>query len=117
MSTPVIADNERARLSDLRSYKILDTDPEKSFDDLTLLASHICQTPIALITLIDEDRQWFKSRVGVSISQTPREVAFCARAIEQPDLDRKSTRLNSSHMSISYAVFCLKKKKNTIIVY
>src|SRR5690348_4712253 len=86
MSAPVIADTERARLSDLRSYKILDTDPEKSFDDLTLLASHICQTPIALITLIDEDRQWFKSHVGVSISQTPREVAFCARAIEQPDL-------------------------------
>jgi anti-sigma regulatory factor (Ser/Thr protein kinase) len=86
MSVPVIANDERTRLSELRSYRILDTDPEKNFDDLTLLASHICQTPIALITLIDEDRQWFKSRVGVTISQTPREVAFCARAIEQPDL-------------------------------
>ena len=86
MSAPVITTNENARLSDLRSYKILDTDPEKSFDDLTLLASYICQTPIALITLIDADRQWFKSRVGVSIAQTPREVAFCARAIEHSDL-------------------------------
>jgi anti-sigma regulatory factor (Ser/Thr protein kinase) len=86
MSAAVIATNESARLSDLRSYRILDTDPEKAFDDLTLLASYICQTPIALITLIDADRQWFKSRVGVSITQTPRAVAFCARAIEQPDL-------------------------------
>lgn len=86
MSAPVFATHENARLADLRSYNILDTDPEKSFDDLTLLASYICQTPIALITLIDADRQWFKSRLGVSISETPREVAFCARAIEQPDL-------------------------------
>jgi anti-sigma regulatory factor (Ser/Thr protein kinase) len=86
MSAPVSATDESARLSDLRSYKILDTDPEKAFDDLTLLASYICNTPIALITLIDADRQWFKSRVGVSITQTPREVAFCARAIEQSGL-------------------------------
>lgn len=86
MSAPVFANFESARLSELRSYKILDTDPEKSFDDLTLLASYICQTPMALITLIDADRQWFKSRVGISISQTPREVAFCAHAIEHPEL-------------------------------
>jgi len=86
MSTPVFATTESARLADLRSYKILDTDPERSFDDLTLLASYICKAPIALITLIDADRQWFKSRIGVSITQTPREVSFCARAIEQPDL-------------------------------
>jgi anti-sigma regulatory factor (Ser/Thr protein kinase) len=86
MSTPVLAAKESARLSDLRTYKILDTEPEKSFDDLTLLASYNCQTPIALITLIDADRQWFKSRVGISITQTPREIAFCARAIEQSDL-------------------------------
>jgi anti-sigma regulatory factor (Ser/Thr protein kinase) len=78
--------NETARLEALRRYRILDTDPEKAFDDLTVLAAHICQTPVALITLIDSDRQWFKSRVGVGVSETPREVSFCARAIQEPDL-------------------------------
>jgi anti-sigma regulatory factor (Ser/Thr protein kinase) len=77
---------EKARLAALRSYKILDTDPEKAFDDLTILASHVCETPIALITLIDSDRQWFKSHVGVDISETPRAIAFCDKAIEQSDL-------------------------------
>jgi anti-sigma regulatory factor (Ser/Thr protein kinase) len=77
---------EQARLRALRSYKILDTDPDKAFDDLTILASHICETPIALISLIDSDRQWFKSRVGVDIAETPRELAFCDKAIQQSDL-------------------------------
>jgi anti-sigma regulatory factor (Ser/Thr protein kinase) len=76
--------DEPARLAALRRYRILDTDPEQAFDDLTMLASHICGTPMALITLIDEDRQWFKSEVGVGIRQTERSIAFCTHAITQP---------------------------------
>ena len=78
--------DEAARLAALRRYRILDTDPEQAFDDLTLLASHICGTPIALISLIDADRQWFKSRVGLTIAETSRSVSFCTHAIKQRDL-------------------------------
>jgi len=78
--------DESARLAALRRYRILDTDPERAFDDLTLLASHICGTPIALITLLDADRQWFKSRIGISLTETSRSVSFCTHAIKQRDL-------------------------------
>ena len=78
--------DEHGRLAALRRYRILDTDPERAFDDLTLLASRICGTPIALITLIDTDRQWFKSRVGLSTTETSRSVSFCSHAIEQTGL-------------------------------
>lgn len=78
--------NEVARVAALQRYAILDSEPEQGFDDLTLLASYICQTPIALISLVDENRQWFKSRVGLSISETSREIAFCSRAILQSDI-------------------------------
>jgi anti-sigma regulatory factor (Ser/Thr protein kinase) len=85
-TAPVLPGNEVARLEALRRYRILDTEPERSFDDLTQLASHICGTPMALITLVDADRQWFKSRVGVSITETARAVSFCSHAINQRDL-------------------------------
>jgi anti-sigma regulatory factor (Ser/Thr protein kinase) len=78
--------DEPARLAALRRYRILDTEPERAFDDLTLLASQICDTPIALITLVDEERQWFKSRLGISATETARSIAFCALTIEQGDL-------------------------------
>jgi anti-sigma regulatory factor (Ser/Thr protein kinase) len=77
---------ETARLQALRRYRILDTEPEKAFDDLALLASEICRTPMALISLVDADRQWFKARVGVSARETSRSIAFCAHAIKQREL-------------------------------
>lgn len=77
---------EVARVAALQKYAILDTDPEQAFDDLTLLASYVCRTPIALISLVDENRQWFKSKVGLDVSETSREVAFCSRAILQNDV-------------------------------
>jgi two-component system NtrC family sensor kinase len=78
--------SDTARVAVLEKYAILDTEPEQAFDDLTLLASYVCKTPIALISLVDEDRQWFKSKVGMAASETPRQVAFCSVAIQQPDV-------------------------------
>ncbi|HTI39670.1 MAG TPA: ATP-binding protein [Vicinamibacterales bacterium] len=78
--------DETARLAALRRYRILDTEPERAFDDLALLASHICETPIALITLVDADRQWFKAHPGIAVTQTSRAVSFCSHAIEQSGL-------------------------------
>src|SRR5262249_34242661 len=78
--------NEAERLAALRPSDILDTAPEEAFDELTALAAHICQAPVALISLVDADRQWFKSRVGWSEAETLREVSFCAHTILEPDL-------------------------------
>lgn len=72
---------ESARLQALRQYQILDTPSERAYDDITALAAFICDVPIALISLVDADRQWFKSKVGLEVSETSREVSFCAHAI------------------------------------
>ena len=85
MTTPV-PKNEAKRIEVLWQYDILDTVPEEVFDDLADLAAKICGAPIALITLVDEDRQWFKARIGTTINETGRDISFCAHAILQKDL-------------------------------
>jgi PAS domain S-box-containing protein len=77
--------NEAARLDALRRYRILDSEPEQAFDDLTALAAQICGTPIAVVSFVDETRQWFKSAHGLSTTETPRDIALCAHAIVQSD--------------------------------
>ncbi len=85
MIAPIPA-NESARLDRLRLYDILDTPPEEAFDRIARLASALMGTPIALVSLVDEGRQWFKARVGLEATETSRDIAFCAHAILENDV-------------------------------
>lgn len=81
-----LPDNEAQRLKALCKYKILDTASEQAFDDITRLAAQICGTPISLVSLVEAERQWFKSKVGLEATDTSRDISFCAHAILQPDI-------------------------------
>ena len=86
MTKAPVPENEQKRLEVLRQYRVLDTAAEQVFDEITRLAAECCQTPISLLSFIDENRQWFKSNVGLQVTETSRDVAFCAHAILQGDL-------------------------------
>ncbi len=86
MQSAPLPEDEPSRLKTLHEYKILDTTAEESFDNLVKLAAQICGTPIALVSLVDAHRQWFKARVGIEAPETPRDIAFCAHAIHGQDL-------------------------------
>lgn len=86
MIRPPFPHDEADRLEALFEYQILDTAPERDFDELTELVSQVMDVPIALVSLVDETRQWFKARYGLAVSETPREYAFCAHAILQNDM-------------------------------
>ena len=85
IKSPPIPD-EAGRLAALQSYGVLDTPAEKDFDDLVDLAAHLCGTPIALVSLVDKDRQWFKAAYGLSATETPRDISFCGHTILKSEM-------------------------------
>lgn len=84
MLAPPLPANEDARIAELRALDILDSAPERHYDDLVRIASAICGTPIGFVSLVDSDRQWFKAKLGIDVSETPREVSFCGHALDDP---------------------------------
>ncbi len=87
--------NEIERLKALESYSIMDSLSEKEYDSITQLAAYICETPIAAVSLIDQDRQWFKSQVGLDVSETPRDISFCQHTIMNDELFEVSNALDN----------------------
>ncbi len=99
MQTPEIPADEGQRLEDLRELRILDTSPEERFDRLTRIAKKLLDVPIALVSLVDENRQWFKSRVGLDACETPRDVSFCGHAI----LGNEIFVIEDTHLDLRFA--------------
>jgi diguanylate cyclase (GGDEF)-like protein len=85
MTAPALPADEAQRLATLREHAILDSPPEQAYDDLLRIAAAICRVPMGAVSLVDADRQWFKSRIGIDAAETPREYSFCAHAILEPD--------------------------------
>ena len=83
---PLPEADEQARLAALRRYRILDSLPEQAYDDIVALAREVCGTPQAVMTFVDEERQWFKASVGLSLRETPRSIAFCDHALLTPEV-------------------------------
>ena len=85
-ATVAVTEGESNRIQKLLSYKVLDTSAETAYDDLAMIAAQICGTSTSAVSLIDSGRQWFKARVGMEVSETSRDMAFCAHAILQPQV-------------------------------
>ncbi|MFK8028170.1 MAG: GAF domain-containing protein [Gammaproteobacteria bacterium] len=97
MQEPPLPVNEASRISSLVRLDVLDTPPEERFDRITRLAQHIFDVPIALISLVDKKRQWFKSKQGLEAKQTCRKSSFCAHAITMPATSNPSNRILEVH--------------------
>jgi GAF domain-containing protein len=97
---------EPARLAALRAYDILDTPRESDFDDIVMLASRICGTPISVINLIDETRQWFKAETGLGVRETPLDTSICAHVILEKDFVEISDTLADVRMAVSQTPVC-----------
>ena len=109
MLAPIKPANEAVRIQALHGLNVLDSAPEERFDRLTRLAKRLFNVPIALVTLVDKDRQWFKSCVGLDVNETPRDVSFCGHAILQDELllvpDAKQDNVRDDDLSILIPAF------------
>jgi GAF domain-containing protein len=85
-TSPSSSTMEAARVAALDRYAILDSEPEEAFDDIVMLAAQVCRTPMAMLSLLDDHRQWFKSKVGVQVRETPKDASICKYAIQQNEL-------------------------------
>ncbi len=101
-----LTEREQERLEALHDYRILDTPPERAYDDLTALAAYVCDVPIALVSLVDSHRQWFKSKVGLDAAETDRDISFCAHAILAEDILVIQDTLADSRFAANPLVTC-----------